>query len=115
MHIDTIVPNAGTVTFTAIQPVICVDPLGTITFTNVDAEYSFDNGATWSTVNAKTGLVADTYNLKSRNSYGCETPAVAVEIFVPPGYPPTPSVVVTQPDCFMATGTITVSDSASIL
>ncbi|MBC5838543.1 T9SS type B sorting domain-containing protein [Flavobacterium muglaense] len=114
VHIDTVVPNAGTVTFMAIQPVICVDPLGTITFTNVDAEYSFDNGATWSTVNAKTGLVADTYNLKSRNSYACETPAVAVEIFVPPGYPPTPSVVVTQPDCFMATGTITVSDSAPL-
>lgn len=114
IHIDTVVPNSGTATATVIQPVICVHPLGTITFTNVDYEYSFDNGATWSTVNSNAGLVAGTYNLKSRNSYGCETPGIAVEIFVPPGYPPTPTVVITQPDCFTGTGTITVSDSAPL-
>jgi gliding motility-associated-like protein len=114
VHIDTIVPNSGTATVTVIQPVICVDPFGTITFTNVDYEYSFDNGAAWTTVNSKVGLVAGIYNLKSRNSYGCETPVIAVEIFVPPGYPPTPTVVITQPDCFTATGTIAVSDSAAL-
>lgn len=112
VHIDTLVPNLGTTTVTVVQPVICVDPYGSITFTNTDYEYSFDDGATWATTKSKSGLVADTYKVKSRNSYGCETPVVTVEIIVPPGYPPTPSVTMVQPDCFTATGSITVLDTA---
>ena len=111
VHLDTIIQNTATATVAVIQPVICVDPYGTITFTSSDAEYSFDDGLSWSTTNFKTALVAGTYKVKTRNSYGCETPKITVEIIVPPGYPPTPSVVITQPDCFTATGMIAVSDS----
>jgi hypothetical protein len=57
-------------------------------------------------------IIGGIYNLKSRNSYGCETPDCCRN-FVPPGYPPTPTVIITQPDC-LPNGTIVVSDSASL-
>ncbi len=112
-HINTVASSSAVPTFSVIQPVICSNPLGTITFTSVDYEYSFDNGTTWSASNSKSGLEAGDYLIKSRNSSGCETIAVLVAVLVPPGYPPTPTVFVIQPDCMISTGTITVSDSAS--
>jgi gliding motility-associated-like protein len=111
-HINTVASSNVTPSFSVIQPVICSNPLGTITITSSDYEYSFDNGATWSTSNSKSGLEAGDYLLKSRNSSGCETTAVSASILIPPGYPPTPSLSVQQPDCISATGTITISDTA---
>lgn len=113
-HINTVATSSATPTFSVIQPVICSNPLGTITITSSDYEYSFDNGATWSTNNSKSGFEAGDYLIKTRNSSGCETAAVSVSILVPPGYPPTPTIAVTQPDCLIATGTITVSDIAAV-
>ncbi|MEN2399669.1 T9SS type B sorting domain-containing protein [Flavobacterium sp. MC2016-06] len=111
-HINTVATSNVMPSYSVIQPVICSNPLGTITVTSSDYEYSFDNGATWSTSNSKSGLEAGDYLVKTRNSSSCETTAVTVSILVPPGYPPTPTVTVTQPDCLIATGTITVSDIA---
>ncbi|WPO80589.1 T9SS type B sorting domain-containing protein [Flavobacterium sp. KACC 22761] len=109
-HINSVASSSATPTFSVIQPVICSNPLGTITITSSDYEYSFDNGATWSTNNVKSGLEAGDYLIKTRNSSGCETTAVSVAVLVPPGYPPTPTVSVIQPDCLSLKGTITISD-----
>lgn len=112
-YVNFIATSNATPTVTIIQPVICTNPFGTITFTSLDNEYSFDDGVTWSTINSKSGLVAGTYLVKTRNTSGCETTALSVGVLVPPGYPPTPTVLIAQPDCLTATGSITVSDSAS--
>ncbi|WP_133158859.1 T9SS type B sorting domain-containing protein [Flavobacterium alvei] len=112
-HINSVASSNATPTFSVIQPVICVNPFGTITVTSLDFEYSFDNGISWSTSNSKSGLVAGDYWVKTRNSSNCETTAVMVSVLVPPGYPPTPTVLVAQPDCITPTGTIIVSDSAA--
>lgn len=112
-HINSVASSGNTPTYSVIQPVICSNPLGTITVTSSDYEYSFDNGVTWTTSNSKSGLEAGDYLVKTRNSSNCETTAVLVSILVPPGYPPTPTVLVFQPDCLSTTGIITVSDAAA--
>ncbi|WKL47201.1 T9SS type B sorting domain-containing protein [Flavobacterium pectinovorum] len=111
-HINSVATSNATPSFSVIQPVICTNPYSAITITSTDYEYSFDNGSTWTTSNSKSGLVAGDYLIKTRNSSACETTAVSVAIFVPPGYPPKASVNVVQPDCLISTGTITVSDNA---
>ena len=46
---------------------------GTITLTSAGAtEYSFDNGATWTTSNTQGGFAAGTYNVCARNAMGCQ-------------------------------------------
>lgn len=112
-HINSVASSSATPTYSVVQPVICSNPLGTITITSLDYEYSFDNGTTWSANNSRSDLVARDYSIKTRNSSACETTAVLVSVLVPPGYPPTPTVSVIQPDCISATGTITISDSAA--
>lgn len=109
-HINSVATSNATPTYSVIQPVICSNPLGTITITSLDYEYSFDNGTTWSLNTSKSGLEAGDYLIKTRNSSNCETSAALVSILIPPGYPPTPTVSVTQPDCLISTGTIAVSD-----
>lgn len=112
-HINSVATSSVVPTYSVIQPVICTNPYGTITVTSLNAEYSFDNGQTWQSSNVKTGLVPGGYLVKTRNGSLCETAAVTVNIAVPPGYPPTPTVTVIQPDCIVPTGTITVTDTAA--
>ncbi|HEU4788103.1 MAG TPA: T9SS type B sorting domain-containing protein [Flavobacterium sp.] len=112
-HINLVAVSSATPTIDIIQPVICNNPYGTITVTSLDAEYSFDNGLTWQASNVKTGFVPGDYLVKTRNSNLCETTPITATINIPPGYPPTPTVSVTQPDCTTPTGVITVSDNAS--
>ena len=56
--------------FTTIQPE-CNNLKGSITITNTASAYSFDNGATWTTIKTQTNLDPGTYNLKLKNSNGC--------------------------------------------
>lgn len=112
-HINSVATSSAVPLYSAIQPVICTNPYGTITVTSSNAEYSFDNGQTWQGSNVKTGLIPGDYLVKTRNSSLCETAAATVNIAVPPGYPPTPTVTVVQPDCIVPTGTITISDVAA--
>jgi gliding motility-associated-like protein len=112
-HINSVATSSAVPAFSVIQPVICSNPYGTITVTSLNTEYSFDNGQSWQSSNVKTGLVPGDYLVKTRNSSLCETAAASVEIIVPPGYPPTPTVTVVQPDCIVTTGAITISDSAT--
>lgn len=110
--INAVAMSNGVPTVSVVQPIICNNPYGTITVTNLDAEYSFDNGATWQSSNEKTGLISGDFLVKTRNSNLCETTSLLVTITIPPGYPPTPTVEVVQPDCVTATGTITITDNA---
>ena len=112
-HINLVAVSSETPTIDIVQPVICTNPYGTITVTSPDAEYSFDNGLSWQGSNVKTGFVPGDYWVKTRNSTLCETTPIKATISIPPGYPPTPTVNITQPDCFTTTGTITVTDSAA--
>lgn len=57
---------------------------GSITINNPDAvTYSFDNGSTWITDATETGFPVGSYQVVSRNQYGCEF---------------TSTVVITEPD-----------------
>lgn len=112
-NINSVATSSAVPNYSVIQPVICTNPYGTITVTSSNAEYSFDNGQTWQSSNVKTGLIPGDYLVKTRNSSLCETAAATVNIAVPPGYPPTPTVTVVQPDCIVQTGTITISDVAA--
>jgi gliding motility-associated-like protein len=111
--INSVATTNATPTATVVQPVVCNDPYGTITVTTVDAEYSFDNGVTWQVSPVKANAAVGDYSVKTRNSSLCETTALVVTIDNPPGFPPTPTVTVVQPDCVIATGSITVSDVAA--
>lgn len=112
-HINLKAVSTATPTIDIIQPVICNNAYGTITVTSLDAEYSFDDGLTWQTSNVKTGFILGDYLVKTRNSSLCEKTSITATIIVPPGYPPTPTVSVTQPDCSTSAGTIIVSDNAA--
>lgn len=58
--------------FTVVDPTFCGD-LGSITITTVGTEYSFDNGATWTTNNVATGLPSGVYQIMIRDAQGCES------------------------------------------
>ncbi|GIZ09180.1 T9SS type B sorting domain-containing protein [Flavobacterium sp. UMI-01] len=111
--INSFSTSSTTPTVMVEQPVICSDPFGTITVTSLDFEYSFDNGQTWQSSAIKSGLNRGTYYVKSRNSTNCITQAATVTIIAPPGYPPTPTVIVKEPDCVLGTGSITITDTAA--
>ena len=56
--------------FSIVQP-DCNTSNGAITIATLASEYSFDNGATWSTNPALTNLTPMTYHLKIKNTLGC--------------------------------------------
>jgi gliding motility-associated-like protein len=74
----TILPSTVAVspTIEVIQPT-CFTSTGTITITSPAAEYSYDNGATWTTNAQMTNLGIGTYDVKIRtinNCYSYSTP-----------------------------------------
>lgn len=56
--------------FSSIDPTFCGDR-GTITVTSVAAFYSFDDGVTWTTNNVATNLLSGTYNIRTKDAFGC--------------------------------------------
>ncbi|SHL75552.1 gliding motility-associated C-terminal domain-containing protein [Flavobacterium flevense] len=95
------------------QPLSCIDAFGTITITSPDAQYSFDNGQTWQDDNVKSGLISGNYVIKTRDSRLCQSLPLSINVAIPKDYPPTPSVTVTQPDCYNRMGTIEILDDAT--
>lgn len=95
------------------QPLSCANPYGTITVTSLDAEYSFDNGQNWQSSNLITGLLPGEYLVKTRNSRFCQSLSLRVNITIPDDFPPTPSVIVTQPDCSNRMGSIEILNEAN--
>lgn len=62
----------------------CVTATGSITVTDVQSAYSFDNGATWQTSATKSGLTPSTYTILTKSTLGClsEPLAVAINTYV---------------------------------
>lgn len=95
-------------TFSTVQPTC--NSNGSITITSPASEYSFDNGATWSTNATKNDLPAGNYLIKIKNSSGCESYSRTVFIFVP--HLDYPTYTFTIPTCNSG-GTITITTPAS--
>jgi hypothetical protein len=106
-------PSSPTATVT-IQPT-CNIPTGTISVSSSTAGLSFSiDGSTYSNTNGVfSSVAAGTYSLTSKNSSGCVSAAANMIVNPPPGLPSVPTVVITQPSCSVATGTISVSSSTS--
>lgn len=99
--------------FSVMQPISCTAPNGVITITTPADEYSFDNGATWSTSNTSAPLPYGTYNLSVRGADRCMSSIAVATINPPPDAPLPPIAVVTNPTCTLATGGITVTSTAA--
>ena len=107
-------PNApSTPILNVSQPVSCSNPFGSISITSAAYQYSFDNGANYSTNPISGNLVAGTYLVRVKNSSGCESVALSVKINPPTDYPVNPSFITIQPDCNNLKGTIIITDIAA--
>lgn len=99
--------------FTSTQP-SCITPSGSITITTVAAEYSFDNGLTFTTSNTQSNLSSGTYLLKTKNSAGCISNSASANIAIVPVTPSQPSLTISQPlSCTALTGSISVTTPAA--
>jgi len=56
--------------YTDVDPDFCGDT-GSITITDVATEYSFDDGVTWIAENTMSGLPSGTYNIRTKDAFGC--------------------------------------------
>jgi len=82
---DTVVtiypsPDVPVTPVVAVLQPNCTQLTGSITISTPSSQYSFDDGAAWSTANIKTGLTAGTYFIRTRNSSGCESETVEIVI-----------------------------------
>lgn len=102
------IPDAPEVTVT--EPT-CIVSTGIISVTTTSTFYSFDNGASWDTSNNSGPLPAGTYLVKIINGSGCDSPAT--EVVIAGTEIDAPLATVTQPDCQVATGSITVTTAAN--
>ena len=102
------IPNYATT-----QPVNCSNPFGSISISSTAAQYSFDNGLTYSTNPFSGNLAPGTYLVRVKNSSDCASPAVSIKIEAPTDYPKNPNFTTTQPDCNNLKGAITITDVAS--
>ncbi|MEI6678556.1 MAG: Ig-like domain-containing protein, partial [Mariniphaga sp.] len=94
---------------TSVTQPTCSVATGTIAVTvqNAGETYSFDNGASFQSVNSKSGLAAGSYSIIIKSTGSCNSSAASVTIDAQPATPSTPVTSVTQPTCSVATGTIT--------
>jgi len=92
------------------QPTTCTS-MGSITITStVAAQYSFDDGATWSTNPTANNLTPGYYQIKIKDASGCQSASQTVYINqVYLGYPAYTTV---QPTCGTG-GSITITTTAS--
>jgi hypothetical protein len=96
----------------SVQQPTCTLATGTISVTaptGTGLTYSID-GTTYTSVSTFSGLGAGIYSVTVRNAAGCTSASTSVTINAQPSTPVTPTATVTQqPNCTLATGTITVS------
>jgi large repetitive protein len=114
---NSVVINAAPIpaapVFNTIQP-NCITQTGSITITTVAAEYSFDNGLTFTTSNTRSSLSSGTYLLQTKNSAGCISNSASANISIVPAIPNQPSITVSQPlSCTTITGSISVTTPAA--
>ncbi len=101
---------------TSVTQPSCTTATGTITVTSPTSgvTYSFDNGATYQASATSGNLPANsTYKVVVKNAAGCVSPASDATLNAQPATPPAPAADAIQPDCFTATGTITVTAPSS--
>jgi Concanavalin A-like lectin/glucanases superfamily/Secretion system C-terminal sorting domain/Putative metal-binding motif/Ricin-type beta-trefoil lectin domain-like len=106
-------PSAPNVTAT--QPT-CNNSLGSITVNSPlsNVTFSFDNGSSFQASNAITGLGVGTYNVRVKaNGSGCVSNATSVTLSAAVGSAYTPVVSVSNPTCYISTGTITFTSPTS--
>jgi hypothetical protein len=86
------------------------DAAGSITVTaqTTGETYSFDNGVSFQTNNAKT-LVAGTYQVVIKSIGGCVSLSTSATIAVAPASPSAPLLTLIQPNCDESEGSITVA------
>jgi gliding motility-associated-like protein len=107
-------PNAPAIpTLSVTNPSSCSNPFGSIIITSTAYQYSFDNGANYSTNPNSGNLAAGNYLVRIKNNSGCESAPVLTTINAPTDYPNNPKFTTIQPDCNNLKGTITITDSAS--
>jgi len=91
-----------------------VDPtcgkLGSISILSVADQYSFDNGATWTTNPNATNLSLENYIVKTKNEIGCESEPYYVHLN--PFYLP-PAHFIMVPSTCNSNGSITITTPAS--
>ena len=90
----------------------CSVTTGSITVTTAAATYSFDDGLTFVYGNTKTGLSPGTYKIKIKNATGCLSD-VASAVVTTQAPLPAPAYNITQPDCAVALGSISITTSAA--
>ncbi|QBN18326.1 T9SS type B sorting domain-containing protein [Flavobacterium nackdongense] len=105
------VPSIPTISVT--QPLSCSNPFGSIAITSPAYQYSFDNGVTYSTNPLSGNLSEGTYQIRVKNSSGCESEALSLIIHAPTDYPSEPTFTTIQPDCNNLKGTITITSLAA--
>ncbi|WP_163408372.1 Ig-like domain-containing protein [Flavobacterium ajazii] len=105
--------SVGIPNYTITQPTSCTNPFGSINITTVAYSYSFDNGLSWTTNANATDLSSGLYKIKIKNSAGCESEPVTVQINTPTDFPNIPTYSITQPNCNNSKGIITINTIAS--
>ena len=95
--------------FTVTQPTTC-DGTGSITInSSIAAQYSFDDGVTWTTNPTATNLQPGTYLIKIKDATGCQS--ASQYAFINRIFLSNPVFSVTQPTCGTG-GTISISSNA---
>ena len=106
INAQPVTPSVPTLVLT--QP-SCSVATGSILVTSpsTGVTYSFNNGATYQAIDSITGLTAGVYEVIVKNNVGgCTTTAVSATINPQPITPSVPTLVLTEPTCSVATGSI---------
>ncbi len=91
------------------QP-ICAVPTGTITVTSpIGSGMTYSIGGPYQSSLEFSGLNPGLYYLTAKNSDGCISPTASVTVDAVTGAPEAPTATVTQPDCNLSTGEITIT------
>ncbi|GGF12322.1 T9SS type B sorting domain-containing protein [Flavobacterium limi] len=99
--------------YTISQPISCTNPFGIINITTVAYAYSFDDGLSWTTTSNSGNLPVGQYKIRIKNSAGCESETVTIQINAPTDYPANPEFTTIQPDCNNLKGSITITSAAA--
>jgi hypothetical protein len=94
---------------TVIQP-DCFVPTGTITVNSpLGPGFTYSIGAGYQSSTIFSSLAPGTYNVTVMSADGLISESISVTINAQPITPPPPEVVALQPDCFINTGTISIT------
>ena len=101
------VPAAPAVSVT--QPT-CTTGSGTITVTGSDTGLAYSiNGSMYQQGTTFSNVTSGSYQVTAENASGCISTAATAVVNPFTGAPPTPTVVITQPTCTVATGAIDIT------